>query len=360
MYIILSFVFMGLITTQDATEPIELFGYENPPHEDQVLEVSKLAHVILQRAQWKRNFNSEACPELTHEVCPEGQVCYPPTAPPPYPPNVCDLPEYMFDSDCAPDAECTDPTKCPVPLCIIESTRRVPVEGAVDCIPEDCKEGGQYYGTEHCRPVTRCDLTYWVDVLEECKSNPPNACQTYPHLCVNFCDITGDYSPCGYTLCYQYPQLEHCSTLPSPPSCNPGQETDPNRTCCVGTECYEGFKRCKWGYSVGVRVSEVLNFDNSVTESSENNINTAECLAVLSVLHKQPLSFKCFEDGVLPEGWRETTEDQFDEIVAQHTQEGDVVTYQQNDDTKERIANLENNESINLHDSENKVDIEEA
>lgn len=190
MYIILSFVFMGLITTQDATEPIELFGYENPPHEDQVLEVSKLAHVILQRAQWKRNFNSEACPELTHEVCPEGQVCYPPTAPPPYPPNVCDLPEYMFDSDCAPDAECTDPTKCPVPLCIIESTRRVPVEGAVDCIPEDCKEGGQYYGTEHCRPVTRCDLTYWVDVLEECKSNPPNACQTYPHLCVNFCDIT--------------------------------------------------------------------------------------------------------------------------------------------------------------------------
>jgi hypothetical protein len=346
---LLCFILAGIIicesepVTAPEPKPIELYQYANPTHEEQVLSVARLANTILRKARWHRNFDSESCPEFEELVCPPGEKCYPPTVTPPYPPNVCDLPEYLDDPECSPKGECNDPTKCPVPLCMIELERRIEVEGALECQPDECKEGGKLHGTEHCRPVTRCDLKYWEGILKECKE-PETTCQKFPALCVNICDVTFDYSLCTYNLCYEYPQLAHCKTTISPPECKEvGDSLDPNRTCCVGTECYEGFKRCKWGYMVGKRVAKILSVEETETETVTNNIKSAECLTTLSVQHTQPLIFECFKDGVLPEGYVAADEEEFANAVSSNTQEGDTVTYSGSTDTLKREALLENN-----------------
>jgi hypothetical protein len=287
---------------------------------------------MMEKREWNRQFtiNEALCPQFTTEICADGKVCRPPTEPPKQPPNICDLEGMALTAQCGPGGDCYEDGTCPVKVCEVPLHLRKVVDGARVCDPDECKPQDGVVLPKDCEPVTRCDLKIYeghLDSFPECKEEDP--CKANPDLCVNICDLTGDYSPCGYMDCYKYPFLPMCIKLPPPPPCDPesGQTTSDNN-CCVGLDCITPFDRCLWGQKIGTRVVDALtkvgdNTNNSYLTPDGNPV--LDCITNYEKKEKQTLMFECFKDGVLAEGFTLVNEKEIHTIVTSNKVEGDVV-----------------------------------
>ena len=305
---------------------IDLFHYTNPSHNEQVAYIVNVAEYLMMKHRWEKKFDSKSCPEFSTHVCPVGKTCRPPTEPPLAPLNICDLPEHLVDSKCASGGECHKRGTCPVNLCEVPLELRVKVDGAFKCGIEHC-ELKVNKDTAACRPVNRCDLKLYEGHLDnECK--PPtdkDRCLLNPNLCPNICDVTGDYSTCTYSLCYSFPHLPHCNDLPPPVPCTAENMSNVDRQCCNGAECYTGFDKCLWGYSVGSRLIETM----SATKSNNGQPlveNVYSCVNELEIKYKQNLIFECFQDGVIKNGMTQIKAADMASIVTANKDDDDKVT----------------------------------
>ena len=309
-------------------EDIQLFHYIHPSHSEQVAYIVGIAQYMMEKREWNRQFtiNEEKCPQFTTEICPDGKVCKPPGLPPKEPPNVCDMDQFHTSSTCQPGGDCYDDGTCPVKVCDVPLELRTEAAGGYLCEKDECKVDNP---PAHCEPVTRCDLKIYeghLDQIPGCETEDP--CETNPDLCVNICDITGDYSPCGYMDCYKFPFLPYCIKLPPPPPCSvESGKTVSDNTCCVGLDCITPFDRCLWGQNIGKRIVDKLTVTNA---SNDSHLNTEgnpvlDCITNYEQVEKQTLMFECFKDGVLAEGFELVNEKEIESIVQSHVKEGDVV-----------------------------------
>ena len=311
-------------------DEIQLFHYIHPAHVDQVNYVRSVAEFMIEKREWNRLFtiNENLCPQFTTEICPDGKVCKPPGEPPKEPPNVCDLDIYDASASCSPGGDCYDDGTCPVKLCDIPfDLRKVLDDGSRICEPDKCNPELVDPLPEDCRPVTRCDLKMYEGFLDEEECKDPDPCVTNPDNCINVCDVSGFYSPCGYLDCYKWP-LPYCFKLPPPPPCEPDStQTESDNECCVGLDCFTSFDRCLWGQHVGKRLVETLTLtefeDNSGLNSEGNPV--LDCVNKYTMREKQGLMFECFKDGILAEGFELVNKDEIESIVAANVKEGDDV-----------------------------------
>ena len=342
--LLLSMLLVSIKTQED----IQLFHYIHPTHSEQVNYIVGIAQYMMEKREWNRQFtiNENLCPQYTTEVCPDGKICRPPGEPPKQPPNICDLEHMALSSSCNPGGDCYDNGNCPIKVCDVPMHLRKEVDGIRMCTPDDCKPQEGMTLPEDCKPVTRCDLKMYeghFDTLPECQE--PDPCTVNPSLCVNECDLTGDYSPCGYMDCYQFPFLPMCMTLPPPPPCVDGQTASDNN-CCVGLDCITPFDRCLWGQKIGERVVDTLTRDADYYNKSKLDKDgnpLLDCLTRYEQVEKQPLMFECFKDGVLTEGFSLVNEKKIHEIVRSNKVEGDVVVVEGDiEDTKKMSVTMTN------------------
>ena len=339
-------------------DDIQLFHYIHPSHEEQVQYILGIATYMMEKREWNRKFEveEEKCPQFTTTVCPSGSICKPPTAPPKQPPNVCDLPDYQASAQCGPGGSCFDDGTCPVKVCEVPfELRRIQYdENGVElpmrlCSPGECENVSPK--PADCNPVTRCDLKLYEGHLnaEECKN--PDPCDVNPNNCINICDLSGDYSPCGYMDCYKMPFLPYCPKLPPPPPC-PVDSTKlaSDNTCCIGRDCFTAFDRCLWGRNVGVRVVEALNFKSFSNDSSldANGNPVLQCVTKFDKIEKQPLMFECFKDGVLATGFELVNEADIDSIISENQKEGDTVVVDGSIDDKKMTVNMTNTKEMSV------------
>lgn len=302
---------------------LNLFKYEEPSRQEQILYVSGVAAHMMRIWQWHRQFDDTKCPEFTKKVCPEGLNCEAPKDPPSGPADVCDLKDAQTSyKGCSENGDCRETGTCPVTLCQVEKDRLTSKardeSGLTRCSFHYCQEE-EHKLEEKCRPVTRCDIKEHENHLDECK-DPENTCKTHPLLCVNVCDLTGIFSRCGHPMCYIFPYLHHCPKFENPDPCPEGERTPENPTCCIGKECYDGFNRCKWGYSVAVLAMDTLTQREARISSSHDEEGNLiyDCINEADVVYRKDLIYECFKDGILRGGFkaieRKLIEDHINEI----------------------------------------------
>ena len=342
---------IALASGLQAMDEIQLFHYIHPAHSEQVAYIVNVAKYMMEKREWNRQFTvkEELCPVYSHEICPDGATCTPPGEPPKQPPNVCDKPEYALSPMCNPGGDCYDDGTCPIKVCDIPVNQRKAM--GVDprmCDPGDCVPQPGVELPEDCKPVTRCDLKIYAEHVSEEECNTPDPCKTNPDLCINICDVTNEYGPCGYLDCYKWP-LPHCIELPPPPPCPVDSEyTESNNHCCIGLDCFTPFDRCLWGQNVGKRVVTTLSLDdfqdNSRLDDQGNPI--LDCVTEYTETEKQPLMFECFKDGILKEGFSLVSRADIDAIVEKHVQEGDKVLVTGSIDDENMRVDLTNDEKV--------------
>ena len=351
-------VVMTLAPNFVCLDDIQLFHYIHPSHEEQVAYILGIATYMMEKREWNRKFEveSEKCPQFTTEVCPPGSICKPPTTPPKQPPNVCDLPQYQATQQCGPGGSCQEDGSCPVKLCEVPfELRRVVLDSEGNplpmrlCSPDECENVSPL--PEDCKPVTRCDLKIYEGHLTEEECEPDNLCPNNSTTCINICDLTGDYSPCGYMDCYRMPFLPYCPKLPPPPPC-PVDSTKlaSDNTCCIGRDCFTPFDRCLWGRNVGKRMVSALepkSFSNESYLDADGN-PVLKCVTEFDKVEKQNLMFECFKDGVLAEGFELANEAEIDAVVAAQKKEGDVVVVDGSIDEKKMNVDITNTQGLEV------------
>jgi hypothetical protein len=335
MFAMLAFSSMVKAESEPIPPQVQLFEYTAPEHEVQVAYILRISEYIMTKQKWIRKFDPSACPETTILVCPEGSDndCKP--TDPPGPPNVCDLPTHLQDDDCNPGGNCEDLGTCPIPICEVPLELRLEKAGVLVCEPDYCKIPENQEKPE-CKPVDRCDLEIYANHLEEC-NNPPDPeepyCKKYPHLCVNVCDVTGNYEECDSDYCKVFPDAPYCITHPPTDPCTVDNQNVVDGKCCIGDSCETPVAKCKWGYHVGKRFMETVGeveFTNSSTKDVDGNI-VLSCLNEVTTTHKQNIVFKCFEDAVDAE-FTAIEEGQIDAMIYANRQDGDVTTVTKHDD----------------------------
>ena len=330
-FITLLITIMTLTPGLVCVDPIQLFHYEHPSHSEQVAYILGIATYMMEKREWNRQFvlNEEKCPQFSREVCAPGAVCKPPTAPPRSPPNVCDLPMFAGSGQCGPGGSCEEQGTCPVKFCEIPfDLRRVVDDGSRICEPDECVAKGGNALPEDCRSVTRCDLKVYEGHLDDGECGSPDPCEVNPFNCINICDLTGDYSPCGYMDCYKMPYLPHCPKLPPPPPC-PVDSTKvaSDNTCCIGLDCYTAFDRCLWGRKVGERLVDALTNKgfNNMSKLDQDGNPVVQCFTEYEVKEKQQLMFQCFKSGVLDAGFEEMNEGEIKQTIDDNMRSGDEM-----------------------------------
>lgn len=347
-HIALLVTFALLTPTWVATNNIQLFHYIHPPHSEQVAYVVSVFQYIVEKREWTRQFkvDEEKCPSFTTLMCPDGKVCRPPGEPPKQPPNVCDMPQYHASPLCGPTGDCYDDGTCPVKVCDVPfDLRKVLSDGDRICEPDDCNPNLVNPLPADCKPVTRCDLKIFEGHLKPEDCDDPDPCKKNPKLCVNECDLTGDYSPCGYISCYDWPFMPHCGTMPPPPPCTPESgKTESDNTCCVGLDCITPFDRCLWGQRIGKRVVDALTMTSQANNSTigEDGNPVLDCITEYDQKEKQNLLFECFKDGVLAEGYELVNEKEIENIVNSQVVEGDVVVVNGNIEDQKLSVDITN------------------
>lgn len=336
-----------------AMSEIQLFHYIHPTHSEQVAYMVSIFQYMVEKREWNRSFEVDEaqCPQFSTLVCPDGKVCRPPGQPPKQPPNVCDMPQFHASPLCGPGGDCYDDGTCPVKVCDMPFELRREVNGARMCEPGDCNPDKVNPVPGDCRPVTRCDLKVYEGHIKPEDCDKPDPCKENPDLCVNDCDLTGDYSPCGYMDCYKFPYLPHCSKLPPPPPCTiESGKTKSDNTCCVGLDCVTAFDRCLWGQRIGMRVVDTLTVtnqeNNSVIDKEGNPV--LDCVTDYEKKEKQTLLFECFKDGILKEGYELANEKQIESIVSSNVQEGDVVVVNGNIEDKKMQVDMTNTTNVSI------------
>lgn len=286
-------------------EPVQLFKVMKPSRVEQIMYVTKIVEHIMRMQHWRNQFDHTKCPEFSRRVCPKGKNCEAPKQPPSGPADICDLDKGVDSyNECLVDGTCYERGTCPIPLCTVEKDRLTAAaleeSGPTKCSLGECQLP-ENKDQVRCREVTRCDIKEHEGHLEECKTDPN--CDTNPDLCVNICDVTGLFSPCGYPMCYRFPHLPYCKQIPPPPVCpeNTRPADDPN--CCVGDECYEGFNRCEWGYKVGAEALQVLDqYDPNIKTDYDRDENLIyDCINKADIHYKKTLTYECFKNGIKEE-----------------------------------------------------------
>lgn len=353
--IVMLVAFALLAPSTWAMDDIQLFHYIHPAHSDQVAYMVSIFQYMVEKREWNRNFevNEDKCPQFTTLICPDGKVCRPPGQPPKQPPNVCDMPQFHASPLCGPGGDCYDSGTCPVKVCDVPYDLRKELnDGSRICEPGDCDPRKVNPLPADCRLVTRCDLKVYEGHLKPEDCDDPDPCKKNPDLCVNDCDLTGDYSPCGYMDCYKFPFLAHCSTLPPPHPCDPESgKTKSDDECCVGLDCVTPFDRCLWGQRIGKRVVDALtvtNKENNSTIGKDGN-PVLDCITEYDQKEKQNLLFECFKDGVLAEGFELVNEKEIENIVNSQVLEGDKVVVKGNVEDKKMSVEMTNTEAVSIN-----------
>ena len=342
-FTILALLFTSISPLKDLSK-IQMFEYTHPSHKEQVNYIRNISEYLMMKQQWDRKFDGNACPETSIMICPKGKTCVPP---PPNPPtNVCDLPDHIVEDDrCVPTGSCADKGTCPIPLCEVDPDLRIDTGTEMErCEIDFCKleENAE---SLLCQPVTKCDLKIYEDHLEECQTPAPpgeDKCKENPDLCVIICDVTGDYSECGTSICEEHPYLPGCNVHPpvEPCSSEVTSAVAPD-DCCIGDGCVTAPDKCNWGYQIGERMMETVGeVESSVTTREDQQGNLfAECLNEIDVTYHQELSFQCFQEGI-SDGWTAIKKKKIDQMIKDTKKDGDKETRITSDDGKEISVNL--------------------